>query len=715
MLNLVSLHQDERPTVPLKINRYDVTVTTNNQVAKTEVNQVFVNPNDFAVDGIYIFPIQKGVTVSEHSLTVNGEPVKGGLFPEADARRLYSMSATHGGNTAILEHNGTQAFAVEVPDIPANGECRIQFEYSQIISVENDLVKYTYPLSLAKSASEPIENLRIDMKIESDVELRTVLSPAYEVTIDREDDRHVRISYEDTDVDPDDDFLCQYSLSEDNFGVTLITHRADEKEDGYFMLLVSPKHEVQQTEIIEKDFIFVLDHSGSMHGRKIEQAKSALRYCVQNLNAGDRFNLILFDTEITSLSSRLNTRETWVGRNASPDSSVASDQLLSVKEGRGAALAFIDGIEAGGATNINDALLTALAGTPDPDRPRVLVFLTDGCPTAGVTHTGRILENVAEANQNLSRIFVFGVGYDVDDRFLNKMAADNGGSCNYVEPDEHIEEAVSALFRKTNDPVLVDVEVNFGEIISKQLTPTQLPDVFRGEQLTVLGRYESHGDTRLKLRGTIGNEPYEVSKDVQFSKLETGNDFLPHLWAQRRIAELVDQVALGDNNPELRQEIERLSEEYGVLTPYTASSFVQREDGTLMRDVTVNLSEVYSPEITVQERVARHKVMTSRRSRISRARYEDIMEVGVYESPHPGGDRRHIGRKTFLRHDDKWIDNEYDGTSELKQVEFGSDVFDELLKDFPELARYTKIIGRDVFAIIICHKGVNYEITTPHV
>ena len=141
-------------------------------------------------------------------------------------------------------------------------------------------------------------------------------------------------------------------------------------------------------------------------------------------------------------------------------------------------------------TNINGALLTALAEKPDPKRPRIIVFLTDGQPTVGVRNPAQILENVAKANKNLSRIFVFGVGYDVNDHMLDKMAADNGGTRNYVTPNEDIEDAVSSLLRKMNEPVLVDVGINFGQIVTKELTPKNLPDLFREEQLTILGRYE---------------------------------------------------------------------------------------------------------------------------------------------------------------------------------------------------------------------------------
>ena len=694
MLTIVSVQHAEGRAIPLQINRHHTKIGIKNQLATTRVDQVFVNPNSFEVNSMYIFPVPDDAVVSNLALSIDGKLVSGELLSQEQSHQVYRDSARYGGNRAILEHDGTRAFVEEVPRIPANGKRRIQFEYSQIISADSDLAKYTYPLSLAKSASAPIRNLHVEMEIASEDELRTVYSPSHEVTIDRKDDRHVRVSYEGTDIDPDDDFLCYYAVSDDNFGITLLTHRADEKEDGYFMLLISPKYEVKKTEIVEKDFIFVLDQSGSMARRKIEQAKEALRYCVQNLNDGDRFNLILFNEDITSLADRLNRGEEWFGGERWSDSAALSHKLIDVKSGREKAFAFIDGIEGRGMTNINDALYTALAETPDPNRPRIIVFLTDGCPTAGETNPARILENVAKANRNLSRIFVFGVGYDVNVRLLDKMAADNGGTRNYVEPNEDIEDAVSSLFRKMNEPVLVDVGINFGGIITKALSPKNLPDLFREEQLTLLGRYEGHGDTVLKLRGIIGSEQHEFSKNVHFSELEPDNDFLPHLWAQRRIAELVDEAGLNGGNKKLLDEIERLSEEYGVLTPDI--SLVAADDGSFRMQYRSQIGRTYDADLRKDEAITRSKERERQKYLGHRIQRDDM---------------KHIRRKTFHRHNGIWIDNEYDGKSERKQVVYGSDEYFDLMYKVPGLKNYFKL----ALAIIVCYKGVNYEITPPKV
>ena len=697
MLTIVSLQHTKGRAIPLKINRHHIKIGIKNQLATTKVDQIFVNPNSFKIKTTYLFPVPDDAVVSNLALSVDGELVSGELLSQAESRRLYRDSARHGGNRAILEHDGTLAFAVEVPGIPANSERRIQFAYSQIISADSDLAKYTHPLSLAKSASAPIGNLHIEMEIESDNALRTIFSPSHEVTIDRKNDHCVHLSYEGTDVDPDDDFLCYYSVSDENFGITLLTHRADENEDGYFMLLVSPKYEVKQTEIVEKDFIFVLDRSGSMAGRKVEQAKEALRYCVQNLNDGDRFNLILFNEDITSLADKLNRGEEWFGGERWPDSTVLSDKLIDVKNGREKAFAFIDGIEGRGMTNINDALRTALAEKPDPNRPRIIVFLTDGQPTVGVRNPALILENVAKANRNLSRIFVFGVGYDVNVRLLDKMAADNGGTRNYVEPNEDIEDAVSSLFRKMNEPVLVDVGINFGGIITKALSPKNLPDLFREEQLTLLGRYEGHGDTVLKLRGIIGSEQHEFSKNIHFSELEPDHDYLPHLWAQRRIAELVDEAGLNGGNRELLDEIERLSEAYGVLTPDI--SLVAADDGSLRMQYRSQIGRTYAADLRKDEAITRSKERERQKYLGHRIQRNDM---------------KHIGRKTFHHHNGIWIDSEYDGKSDRKKIEFGSDEYYALMNHLPELAKYSKL-AKDALSMIICYKSINYEITPPTV
>ena len=692
MLTLAAIEQEFRYAEPFKIERYHINIANNNQLAVTNIEQTFTNPNEFEVSGKYIFPVPDDVALSHFALSIDGEPFTGRLLSHDESRRTYRRSIREGHNLGLVDHSGKRLFVTDIPDILGKRTLQIEFEYSQIISVENDLVKYSYPLSLAKSASGPIADLAINMEIRSEQELRTINSVSHEVNIDHKNDRHVHISYEGKDIVPDNDFQCNYWISNDDFGITLLTHRADENEDGYFMLFISPKYEVKKTDIIEKDFIFVLDHSGSMRGNKIQQARDALCFCVNNLNERDRFNLILFNTQITSFADRLNKQEGVSDSELSYQSEAMSDQLIDIEDGRDKAFDFIKGIEARGGTNINEALLRALSEKPDPNRPRIIVFLTDGCPTVGVRNTKQILKNVAQKNENQSRIFVFGVGNDVKAHLLNKLAVDNGGSPNYVKPNKSIEEAVSLLFTKMNEPVLANIQIDFGQIITKELTPMTLPYLFRGDQFKILGRYEGYGDAIIKLRGTIGSEQLEFSKNVHIPKLDLDNVLLPHQWAQRRVAELVDQATLNGGSSELRREIERISKKYDVVTEHT--SFRSAEDGSGRRQLVFDIDSAYDP-IRSNEDIIESSIKME----------ESKHAKSIKQTDHT----RYIAGKAFYLKGRFWVDTKYDGQAERKIIEFGSEEYFALVRESHNLGKCLKLSR----SMIICHDGVNYEITDP--
>ncbi|MDE0087456.1 MAG: VIT domain-containing protein, partial [Candidatus Poribacteria bacterium] len=560
---IVVTQQRQIPRVEtLRVEKHHVNISIENQLATTKIDQIFANPNNFQLEGTYLFPLADDVAVSDFVLYIDGKPVKAELLAKARARSIYEGIVRSMQDPALLEYIGTRAFQARVFPIPPNGERRIQLEYSQVISIDSGLAKYTYPLRTDKFTHQPVGSLAVSIDLKSKHALKTIYSPSHAIAVNRKNDHRAKISYEGTNVHVKRDFVCYYSLSDKDFGIDLITHRDDVNEDGFFMLLVSPKYEVDKKEIIEKDFIFVLDRSGSMKGPKIEQAKKALRFCVNSLNDEDRFNLILFNTDVEPFS----------------------EKLVSVKQERENALTFVDNIVGNGGTNINQALLNALADKPDPKRPRIIVFLTDGEATVGETDTTRILKNVTGENNDRSRIFVFGVGYDVNVNLLDKMAEQNGGTRQYVKPKENLEVAVSSFFTKVSEPILVNLALKIQNIRTKNLYPQKLPHLFRGSQLTVLGRYAGSGKTKLVLRGDINGKKHEFSNSAKFPKQESDHQFLPALWAQRKVAYLVDEIRLNGENKEIIEEITRLSEKYGIMTPYT--SFLVTEDGPQRRQLS---------------------------------------------------------------------------------------------------------------------------------
>ncbi|MCI0663962.1 MAG: VWA domain-containing protein, partial [Acidobacteria bacterium] len=344
----------------------------------------------------------------------------------------------------------------------------------------------------------------------------------------------------------------------------------------YFMLLVSPKAELPDKETSAKDVTFVIDTSGSMaEDGKMDKAKAALRFGVNSLDRRDRFNIISFAGEEHILSERL---------------------ITSDEEGKRQAREFIERMRATGGTNINDALLAAFKQAQATERPQMVVLITDGQPTVGVTQAGKILSNAKEANRSNSRLFTFGVGYDVNTLLLDGLAIDNRGTVAYIEPNEDLEVKVSNFFAKINHPVLGEVKVDCGGIKTDLVYPNAIPDIFHGSQLILIGRYRAGSSQRLTLTGKVnGRERRHVYDDLQFPENRNENEFLPHLWAMRRVGHLLDQIQLNGESKELRDEIIELGTRHGIVTPYTSQLIL--EPGRRVAGVTGGLQGARSLNI----------------------------------------------------------------------------------------------------------------------
>jgi Ca-activated chloride channel homolog len=471
------------PMAQLSIRYHHVNVTIDNQVAITHVDQVFYNPNDWEVEGMYIFPIPAEAAVSSFTLWVDGKPVEGEVLDANQARQTYEEIVRTLRDPALLEYAGRGALQARIYPIPPRGERRIELEYTQVLQAEEGLVRYVYPLSTEKFSMLPLESVKVGVTVKSGVPVRAVYSPTHPVDIIRRDDFQIAAGYEAQDVTPDTDFALYYSLGEEQ-AFHLMTYRdpGDEDDpDGFFMLLLAPRPQAA-TDVLAKDLILVLDRSGSMDGGKFNQAQDALRYILRHLNPEDRFNIIAFSTGTQSYASRLRPAE-------------EANEALS----------WVDRLSAQGSTDINRALLEA-AALADRERPTYLIFLTDGLPTEGVVESPQILENFAATAPENLRLFVFGVGYDVDTFLLDSLAQENQGLSSYVLPGERLDEILSAFYTRISTPVLINLALEFDGAIIYDMYPSPLPDLFSGSQIVVVGRYRSPGSDAGPVTVTLSGE-----------------------------------------------------------------------------------------------------------------------------------------------------------------------------------------------------------------
>src|SRR5258705_6460604 len=544
-------------TEPLEVSYTKIDSKIKDQIATTSVDQEFYNPNARQLEGTFLFPVPKGAQINKFSMEINGKQVEAELLAADKARGIYEDIVRKLKDPALLEFAGRHLFKVRIFPIEPHSRKRIALSYTQLLKSDSGLISFIVPLNTEKFSAKPIKNVSLKIDLETKQSLKSVYSPSHKVEIKRHEGNRATIGFEANDVKPDTDFQLSYDVDKSDIGLHLMASK-EVGEEGYFLLLVSPGMEMRGAKVMPKDVVFVLDTSGSMAGPKLEQAKKALSFCVENLNKEDRFDVLRFATEVEPLFDRL---------------------IDANSDNRSRAKKWIEELKPIGGTAIDDALRKALAARPEKgDRPYVVVFLTDGRPTVGVTDENLIRGTVTRNNKENTRIFCFGIGTDVNTHLLDSIAEDTRAFSQYVLADEDIEVKVSSFFTKIKEPVLASPKLIFPESVRvTKMYPATLPDVFKGEQLVVAGRYSGKTDGAIRLEGVVNGDKKSYSYDASFPDKSSDHEFIPRLWATRRVGYLLDEIRLRGENKELKDEVSELARKYNIVTPYTAYLIMEDE------------------------------------------------------------------------------------------------------------------------------------------
>jgi len=557
------------PSASYKIKTLEVNARLIEQVAQVQVSQTFENTGSQQLEVSFVFPLPYDGAIERMTLLVDGREFPAKLLDAKDARRMYEAIVRKNKDPALLEWMGTGLFKTSVFPVPAGAKRTVTLRYSQICRKQEGLTDFLFPLSTAKYTSHAVEEVRVRATIESQIDIKNVYSPTHAIEIKRPDDRHAVITYTTKNEVPSTDFRLLFDVGKGKVSTRVLSYRPDDGEDGYFLLLASPKIKAPDDKRPKKTVVFVADRSGSMSGKKIEQARGALKHVLNNLRDGDLFNIVAYDSQVETFRPELQRYD---------------------EKTRKAALGFIDGIYAGGSTNIDGALRATLGQLHDSGRPTYVLFLTDGLPTAGETNELKIVKNAKESNEHHARIFTFGVGYDVNSRLLDKLVRENFGQAEYVKPNEDIEDRVSRLYKRIESPVMTGVKLQFvfdeprNAYTAKRINriyPKDSFDLFAGEQLVVVGRYQKPGLAKVIVSGKIGDEQQKLDFPAKLAKKSNDEThaFIEKLWAVRRVGEILDELDLGGKNNELIEELVALSKRHGILTPYT--SFMADENTSI--------------------------------------------------------------------------------------------------------------------------------------
>lgn len=537
---------------PLEVRYHHVTAKVTGRVAVTEVDQVFYNPGGSRLEGTYLFPVPKGARIDAFSMDVNGKMTPAELLDAAKARGIYEEIVRKMRDPALLEYLGQGLFKVRIFPIEPRSEKRVRLKYTELLPEEGGLLRYLYPLNTEKFSARPLKSVSVKVEVELPEGIRTLWSPSHEVDVRRHGPRRATVGFEAKDARPDTDFqLFVAPAAAADVSAHVMAYREPGEAEGTFLLVLSPSHELAAGKVVRKDVVFVLDTSGSMaEGNKLAQAKKALSFCLKNLNASDRFEVVRFSTEAEPLFGKL-----------------VAASAANVEE----ADAFVSGLKPIGGTAIEEALLAALEpvkGQGEKDRPYVVVFLTDGRPTVGSTNDDAIVNQVVRASgERTVRVFSVGIGTDVNAHLLDRLSERTRAASRYVLPKEDLELALSGFYAKISEPVLASPRLRVkGPVRTTKLAPPELPDLFKGEQVVVFGRYSGSGDVAVTLEGTVNGTPRVFTWGASLPERATRHDFVPRLWATRRVGYLLDRIRLDGESAELRDEVTDLARRFGIVT-----------------------------------------------------------------------------------------------------------------------------------------------------
>lgn len=693
--------------------RTDVQVHVSDRIATVEVEEWFRNDGTVRFgEGDYIYPLPGEAVFGSFSLFQGDQELRGETLDAGRARRIYEEIVRRKKDPALIELVGHGLIRARVFPIMPGETRRITLRYTQVLERAGDAIQFRYaagsrhigtPPGIDRPTPRPgpgtrsgvvrqrggtVTPLTFTLTAEHGNRFRDAFSPTHEVRVTRTGGRmEVRPTGE-----MQGDFALFLPFAERPVGLTLVTHRPS-AEDGFFMLTLSPGE--SSLVRVPRDITAVVDVSGSMSGEKIRQARAALHQLLGTLDGSDRFRLIRFSSGVSTYAAG------WT--SATPAHVRDANQ-------------WIDDLRAEGGTNISGALEEAFAVSSPDSRLPVIVFLTDGLPSAGETDPEAIAA-MAETRAARSRVFAFGVGYDVNTYLLDRLGSAGRGGTEYVEPGEDVELAVGTLATKIRHPVLADLEIGASPVRIEDVYPRRLPDLFAGEDLVIVGRYR--GDSRdlraaIEVSGRRGDRAESYSLRATFPEHETRNDYLPRLWASRRIGMLQQEIRLNGADPELIEEIRATALRYGLLSEYT--SYLVQEP--MVADPPLRAGGLPMPAALPGEatgRIAVRQAEQARRSReaksladVRAAQIEAAVAMTERDDVAPGS--RQVAGRVFVAYDGEWRDVRLAKDMKVVSVEAFSETYFALLRRLPEIEPYWQeleqvtVAGREV-AIRVVAQG----------
>jgi len=571
--------------IPLPLAETRVRGTVSGFVARVKVTQVYVNPYDAVIEATYVFPLPERAAVTSMIMHLSDRDVVAEIKEKQEAEQIYKEAVEAGHTAALMTQQRPNIFTQKVGNIPAGDRIEVELEYVDMLKYTEGVSAFIFPTVVgpryipgqplprpdqeacsrcadtdrvpdASAISPPVlrsnetsaHRINLELELAPGMPIAKLTSPSHDLSVDRQGDDRAVVRIAHGDRIPDKDFILRIDLRGKRPAVTVLAHK-NGGGNGYLTLAVQPPAFPRSGEIAPKDLFFVVDNSGSMHGKPIEACKELVRTALRGMNPDDRFTIMRFSDYVSALSRT---------------------PLKNTPENVERGIEFIDAMGGMGGTEMLSGIRRALEGSVDPGRVRVVFFLTDGY----IGNETEILKAVKEENESQARLFSLGVGSSVNRYLLTGMARLGRGQAQIMRYDEDPGPFVERFYRMVRNPVLTDVQISWGGMDVFDQTPEVIPDLFDTRPLLVHARYGRAQSGTVTLGGRIGSQTFSYQVPVDLP----GQNHRPEvasLWAREKIGEWTDEEA---QFPEKhKDEITRLALEHSMMSKYTAFVAVDRE------------------------------------------------------------------------------------------------------------------------------------------
>ncbi len=558
--------QDGDPSIDrLPLKGTEVRTSINGIIAETYVTQTYANEGEHPISASYVFPASTRVSVHGMTMEIGGQRIKAVIKEKEEAEQDYEEARSEGKSASLLEEKRSNVFTMDVANIMPGDTVRIELHYTEMVESTDGVCQFVFPTVVGpryagvldtedaeeaewvetpylEEGVDPESTYDIMVNVSTGVPITDLSCTTHDVDVEWKKNSEAKVTLSDPgDFAGDRDFILEYQMTGEELESGLMLYEGE--EENYFLLTMQPPARYEPTDIVPREYIFVLDVSGSMNGYPLDTARELIRNMVRNLRSTDRFNLFLFSDIVSEMSLQ---------------------SVEATEENIDCALKLIDMQEGGGGTELAAALDDVLAVPAREDAARSVVVITDGYIYDEEEVFQKIRDHLGETD-----FFSFGIGSSVNRSLMEGIAGIGMGEAFIVTEEAEAEETAERFRTYVEAPILTDIQVSFEGFDAYDTEPSSVPTLFASRPVVLFGKWRGEPGGSIRISGKAGNEEYTQEIQVSGTEPSAEHEAIRYLWARKKV-EALTACGFATEDEETREEITAIGLAHSMVTPYTS-------------------------------------------------------------------------------------------------------------------------------------------------